>query len=203
MTSATRAWWWIRWPGGTSCCPARPGYSNNAACVGGGTFSYGAHGLALHGAGFPHALHLRRRGRKHAGRLAHRLRRPGALLREGRMGDRRFGRRCRTTPSKRRAASRCPCRRCRPTREYEILQPAAAKRLGLHPFDIPMLRNSVPYNGRRPACAAAGAWGIRLRSERQERHAEYRHSQSPGHRELRTAHRLPWRARSSPTGAAG
>ena len=27
----------------------------------------------------------------------------------------------------------------------------AAKRMGLHPFPIPMLRNSVPYNGR-PAC---------------------------------------------------
>jgi choline dehydrogenase-like flavoprotein len=37
-----------------------------------------------------------------------------------------------------------------PNREYEILHPAA-KRLGLHPFDIPMLRNSIPYNGR-PAC---------------------------------------------------
>jgi choline dehydrogenase-like flavoprotein len=37
-----------------------------------------------------------------------------------------------------------------PNREYEILYPAA-KRLGLHPFNIPMLRNSVPYNGR-PAC---------------------------------------------------
>ena len=28
---------------------------------------------------------------------------------------------------------------------------AACERLGLHPFPIPMLRNSVPYNGR-PAC---------------------------------------------------
>jgi choline dehydrogenase-like flavoprotein len=37
-----------------------------------------------------------------------------------------------------------------PNREQELLYPAA-KRLGLHPFDIPMLRNSVPYNGR-PAC---------------------------------------------------
>jgi choline dehydrogenase-like flavoprotein len=37
-----------------------------------------------------------------------------------------------------------------PNREYEILKPAA-QRLGLHPFDIPMLRNSVPYN-RRAAC---------------------------------------------------
>jgi choline dehydrogenase-like flavoprotein len=36
-----------------------------------------------------------------------------------------------------------------PNREYQVLHPAA-KRLGLHPFDIPMLRNSVPYNGRGP-----------------------------------------------------
>jgi choline dehydrogenase-like flavoprotein len=35
-----------------------------------------------------------------------------------------------------------------PNREYQILLPAA-RRLGLHPFDIPMLRNTVPYNGRR------------------------------------------------------
>jgi choline dehydrogenase-like flavoprotein len=34
-----------------------------------------------------------------------------------------------------------------PNREFGILEPAA-KRLGLHPFPIPMLRNSVPYNGR-------------------------------------------------------
>jgi choline dehydrogenase-like flavoprotein len=37
-----------------------------------------------------------------------------------------------------------------PGREHEILKPAA-ERLGLHPFDIPMLRNTVPFNGR-PAC---------------------------------------------------
>ena len=36
-----------------------------------------------------------------------------------------------------------------PNREFEILEPAA-KRLGLHPFHIPMTRNSVPYNGRGP-----------------------------------------------------
>ena len=35
-------------------------------------------------------------------------------------------------------------------REGKVLA-AAATRLGLHPFPIPMLRNSVPYNGR-PAC---------------------------------------------------
>lgn len=36
-----------------------------------------------------------------------------------------------------------------PNREYRVLKPAA-ERLHLHPFDIPMLRNSVPYNGRGP-----------------------------------------------------
>jgi choline dehydrogenase-like flavoprotein len=36
-----------------------------------------------------------------------------------------------------------------PNREFEILAPAA-KRLGLHPINIPMARNSVPYNGRGP-----------------------------------------------------
>ncbi|MGD0903132.1 MAG: GMC family oxidoreductase [Terracidiphilus sp.] len=36
-----------------------------------------------------------------------------------------------------------------PGREFAILEPAA-KRLGLHPFHIPMARNSVPYNGRGP-----------------------------------------------------
>lgn len=35
-------------------------------------------------------------------------------------------------------------------KEAEILL-GAAKRLGYHPFPIPMLRNSIPYNGR-PAC---------------------------------------------------
>src|SRR5690606_26658619 len=34
-----------------------------------------------------------------------------------------------------------------PSREEQILRPAAL-RLGLHPFRIPMLRNSVPFNGR-------------------------------------------------------
>jgi len=36
-----------------------------------------------------------------------------------------------------------------PNRECTVLKPAA-QRLGFHPFDIPMLRNSVPYGGRAP-----------------------------------------------------
>ena len=53
-----------------------------------------------------------------------------------------------TTPSRRRAASPLPMPPLPPGREHQILWPAA-ERLGLHPFHIPMLRNSVPYNGRR------------------------------------------------------
>ncbi len=34
-----------------------------------------------------------------------------------------------------------------PNRAFQVLEPAAT-RLGFHPFHIPMLRNSVPYNGR-------------------------------------------------------
>ena len=40
------------------------------------------------------------------------------------------------------------------TTEAHMLE-AAAKRLGWHPFPIPMLRNSVPYNGRN-ACVRTG-----------------------------------------------
>jgi len=36
-----------------------------------------------------------------------------------------------------------------PNTEFGALEPAA-KRMGLHPFHVPMLRNSVPYNGRGP-----------------------------------------------------
>ncbi len=36
-----------------------------------------------------------------------------------------------------------------PTKEFAILEPAA-RRLGLHPIHIAMARNSVPYNGRGP-----------------------------------------------------
>ena len=55
----------------------------------------------------------------------------------------------RAVPSSARAGALCPCRRLPPNREFQILEPAA-KRLGLHPFHIPMARNSVPYNGRGP-----------------------------------------------------
>jgi choline dehydrogenase-like flavoprotein len=77
--------------------PSDNSYNNNAACVGGGTFSYGAmawrYGLALHGARLPYALDLRRSRRQHLGRLADQLSGPGTLLRESGVGDRSLGRR--------------------------------------------------------------------------------------------------------------
>ena len=45
-------------------------------------------------------------------------------------------------------AALCRCRRSRPIR-IEILKPAAQAH-GPASFHIPMLRNSVPYNGRGP-----------------------------------------------------
>lgn len=121
-------------------------YSNNAACVGGGTLSYGAMAWRFMGKDF--------RLRSTYGSLA------GSTLDDwpisyadlepyyekaeweiGVSGDDSNN------------IFRAPRRRALPmpplppNREYQILKPAA-ERLGLHPFDLPMLRNSVPYNGR-------------------------------------------------------
>ncbi len=52
-----------------------------------------------------------------------------------------------TNPNKGQRRRPLPMPPLPPTKEYTILRPAA-ERLKLHPFDIPMLRNSVPYNGR-------------------------------------------------------
>jgi len=126
--------------------PSDGGYSNNAACVGGGTASYGAMAWRYMEKDF--------RMRSTYGTVA------GSTLDDwpityndlepyyekaeweiGVSGDDANN------------VFRSPRRRPLPmpplpgNREYEVLKPAA-QRLGLHPFDIPMLRNSVPYNGR-------------------------------------------------------
>jgi choline dehydrogenase-like flavoprotein len=124
-----------------------PGYSNNAACVGGGTFSYGAMAWRY--------LEKDFRMRSTYGVVG------GSTLDDwpisysdlepyyektewelGVSGD--------DTNNVFKGARRkpLPMPPLSPNREYQILRPAA-QRLGLHPFDIPMLRNSVPYNGRR------------------------------------------------------
>lgn len=126
--------------------PSNGGYNNNAACVGGGTASYGAMAWRYMEKDF--------RMRSTYGAVE------GSTLEDwpvsyadlepyyekaeweiGVSGDDSHN------------IYRSPRRRPLPmpplsaNREYEILKPAA-QRLGLHPFDIPMLRNSVPYNGR-------------------------------------------------------
>ena len=130
--------------------PSEPGYSNNAACVGGGTLSYGAMAWRYHPYDF---------------RMASQYGVPeGSTLADwpisyddlepyyeqaewelGVSGDDS------NTPFKGRRRKPLPMPPVSPQeREHEILD-KAARRLGLHPFHIPMLRNSVPYNGR-PAC---------------------------------------------------
>ena len=69
---------------------------------------------------------------QHAGRLADLVRRPGAVLREGGIRNRRFGG-CFGDPFHGPRRKPLPMPPLPPNREYGILEPAA-KRLGLHPF---------------------------------------------------------------------
>ena len=129
--------------------PSDGSYSNNAACVGGGTFSYGAQAWRFMEQDF--------RMRSIYGEVA------GSTLEDwpisyadlepyyekaewemGVSGD--------DTANIFKAPRRkpLPMPPLPPEKEQQVLAPAA-KRLGLHPFQIPMLRNTVPYNGR-PAC---------------------------------------------------
>ncbi len=123
-------------------------YQNNAACVGGGTLSYGAMAWRY----LPQDFRMR----SEYGAP------PGSSLEDwpisydelepfyekaeyeiGVCGDDS------ATPFRGPRRHNFPMPPLPPNREFEILWPAA-KRLGLHPFHIPMARNSVPYNGRGP-----------------------------------------------------
>ncbi|MBL8232929.1 MAG: GMC family oxidoreductase [Bryobacterales bacterium] len=129
--------------------PSEGGYQNNAACVGSGTVSYGAMAWRFMPQDF--------RMRTHYGVP------PGSTLDDwpisyddlepyydkaewemGVSGD------VDPDPFKGPRRRGLPMPPLSGNRECEILR-AAAKRLGWHPFDVPMLRNSVPYNGRQ-AC---------------------------------------------------
>jgi choline dehydrogenase-like flavoprotein len=135
-------------PGGAQriILPSQPGYSNNAACVGGGTLTYGAMAWRFHPLDF--------RMRSHYGAP------PGSTLDDwpisyddlepfyekaeweiGVSGDDTGN------PFKGPRRRPLPMKPVGRSREYDLLEPAA-RRLNLHPFDIPMLRNSTPYNGR-------------------------------------------------------
>lgn len=128
--------------------PSQGGYSNNAACVGGGTLTYGAMAWRYH------PIDFRMRSTYGAPE--------GSTLEDwpityddlepyyeraeweiGVSGDDSGN------PFKGVRRKPLPMPPLPPTREHIILK-AAADRLKLHPFDIPMLRNSVPYGGRPP-----------------------------------------------------
>jgi len=127
-----------------------PGYSNNAGCVGGGTLSYGAMAWRFHPKDFRMASEY--------GTLA------GSTLADwpityddlepyyeqaewelGVSGDDS------NNPFKGPRKKPLPMPPVSPQGIEHAILDKAARRLGLHPFHIPMLRNSVPYNNR-PAC---------------------------------------------------
>ena len=121
-------------------------YSNNAACVGGGTFTYGAQAWRYQEKDFRMATTY---GVPPGSTLAdwplsyHDLEPyyEKAEYEVGVSGD------VSADPFHSARSKPLPMPPLPPNREYEILKPAA-QRLGLHPFDLPMLRNSVPYGGR-------------------------------------------------------
>lgn len=129
--------------------PSEGGYNNNAACVGSGTVSYGAMAWRFMEKDF--------RMRSTYGAVA------GSTLEDwpisygdlepfyekaeweiGVAGD------MSTNPFSPPRRKPYPMPPFPLNREGELLQ-AAARKLGFHPFPVPMLRNSVPYGGR-PAC---------------------------------------------------
>jgi choline dehydrogenase-like flavoprotein len=126
--------------------PSEGGYQNNAACVGGGTLSYGAMAWRY----LPQDFRMRSTYGAPAGSsledwpISYDDLEPyyeKAEYEIGISGDDSG------TPFHGPRRRPLPMPPLPPNREFQILEPAA-KRLGLHPFPIPMARNSVAYNGR-------------------------------------------------------
>jgi choline dehydrogenase-like flavoprotein len=124
------------------------GYNNNAACVGGGTASYGAMAWRF----LPTDFRMRSVYGQPQGStledwpISYDDLEPfyeKAEYEIGVSGD--------MTPDPFHGPRRnpLPMPPLPPTLEHRILEPALL-RMGLHPFPIPMLRNSVPYGGRPP-----------------------------------------------------
>jgi choline dehydrogenase-like flavoprotein len=128
--------------------PSEGAYQNNAACVGGGTLSYGAQAWRY----MPQDFKMRTTYGAPVGSsledwpITYDDLEPfydKAEYEIGVSGD------YSGTPFHGPRRRDLPMPPLPPNREFTILEPAA-KRLGLHPFHLPMLRNSVPYNSRGP-----------------------------------------------------
>ncbi|MGA2593405.1 MAG: GMC family oxidoreductase [Bryobacteraceae bacterium] len=139
-------------PDGTESivAPSESAYQNNAACVGGGTLSYGAMAWRYHPTDFRMASQY---GAPEGSTLAdwpisYDDLEPYYEQAEWEMG---VSGNDSNNPFKGPRRKPLPMPPVSPQgREHEILD-KGARRLGIHPFHIPMLRNSVPFNGR-PAC---------------------------------------------------
>jgi len=124
-------------------------YSNNAACVGGGTLSYGAMAWRF----MPQDFKLRSIYGSVAGSvledwpISYDDLEPFYEKAEWEIGVSGDDSRNPYAPPRNKPQPMPPFAY---NREGQIMD-KAAKSLGYHPFPIPMLRNSVPYNGR-PAC---------------------------------------------------
>jgi choline dehydrogenase-like flavoprotein len=143
-------------------------YKNNAACVGGGSFSYGAMAWRF----MPQSFRMKSTYGPVEGSsvedwpISYDELEPyyeKAEIEVGVSGD------YSQTPFAPPRKKPLPMPPLSYTREGRILEPAA-RRLGWHPFPVAMARNSVPYNGR-PACARvkycvgfACAWNARAGS---------------------------------------
>ncbi len=124
------------------------GYQNNAACVGGGTLSYGAQAWRY----MPQDFRMKSTYGAPVGSsledwpISYDDLEPfyeKAEYEIGISGD------YSGTPFHGPRRRPLPMPPLPPNREFGILEPAA-KRLGLHPFHLPMARNSIAYNGRGP-----------------------------------------------------
>lgn len=162
------------------------GYNNNAACVGGGTVSYGAMAWRFQPKDF--------RMRSTYGTVE------GSTLDDwpisyddlepfyekaeyeiGVSGD------VSADPFKGPRRKPLPMPPLPPTLEHRILEPALL-RLGLHPFSIPMLRNSVPYGGRPPCmrCRWCVGFGCEVDAKCGTHNTVIPIALSTGHCELKT-----------------
>ena len=128
--------------------PSQPGYSNNAACVGGGTLTYGAMAWRY----LPTDFRMRTTyGAPEGSTLEDWPITYDDLEPYYEKAEQEIGVSGDDTNNIFKGPRRkpLPMPPLPPNREHVILK-AAAERLKLHPFDIPMLRNSVPYGNRGP-----------------------------------------------------